>query len=95
MCLLSRLGLSKALEQTPQGRRALSLGLALGVGPGGSGRSPCEDAAEEALLSPDTLLCSSSVAEGGEPLKALDKSDIDKSSGESKTIIKKQKYDYV
>lgn len=84
ICLLSKLGLSKAFEQTPHGNKALSRGLALGVGPGGSGKSPCEEAADDAL-SPETLLCSSSVAEGGEPLSALDSSDIDRSSGESTT----------
>lgn len=79
MCRFSREGLSKALVQTPQGRSALSLGRALGVGPLDSGRSPCELAAE---LSPDNDLPSSS-ADGGEFDSALESSDIDRSSGES------------
>jgi hypothetical protein len=79
MCLLSSEGLSKALLQTPHGSRVLSLGLALGVGTLASGRSPCELAAE---LSPETDLRSSS-ADGGEPLKARESSDIERSRGES------------
>lgn len=79
MCLLSSEGLSKALLQTPQGRSVLSLGLALGVGTVASGKSPCELAAE---LSPETDFLSSS-ADGGDPLKALESRDMDKSSGES------------
>ena len=79
MCLFNSDGLSNALLQTPQGSSVRSLGLALGVGTLVSGRSPCELAAE---LSPETDFRSSS-AEGGDPLKALDSRDIDKSSGES------------
>lgn len=74
------------MEQTPQGKRARSLGLALGVGPVviDSAMSPCEEPPDDdALLSPDTLLCSSSVAEGGELDKARDNSDIERSNGES------------
>lgn len=86
MCLLSNDGRSKALLQTPHGSKALSRGLALGVGTFCSGKSPCELAAE---LSPDSDFLSSSP-EGGEIDKALDNNDIDKSKGESttKTIIK-------
>lgn len=79
MCLLSKEGLSKALLQTPQGRSVLSLGLARGVGTAVSGRSPCELAAE---LSPDTDFLSSS-ADGGDPVKALERRDIERSNGES------------
>ena len=79
MCLLSRDGRSKALLQTLQGRRVLSLGLALGVGPLCSGMSPCELAAE---LSPDTDFPSSS-ADGGDPDSARDSSDMERSNGES------------
>lgn len=89
ICLFSKEGRSNALEQTPQGNRARSRGRARGVGPVvGSGRSPCDDPPEdEALLSPDTLLCSSSAAEGGELDRARESSDIDKSSGESAKYI--------
>ena len=79
ICLFSKDGLSKALLHTLHGKRLLSLGLALGVGPLDSGKSPCELAAE---LSPDTDLPSSS-ADGGDPDSALESNDIDKSSGES------------
>lgn len=79
MCLLSSDGRSNALLQTPQGRRVRSRGLARGVGTLASGKSPWELAAE---LSPDRDFRSSS-ADGGEPLKALDNSDMDKSRGES------------
>lgn len=79
MCRLRSEGRSKALLQTPQGSRVRSLGLALGVGTVCSGMSPCELAAE---LSPDTDLRSSS-ADGGDPVKALDSNDMDRSSGES------------
>lgn len=88
MCLLSKEGLSNALLQTPQGNRARSRGRALGVGPVvmGSGRSPCDEPPEDdALLSPETLLCSSSVAEGGELDRARERSDIERSSGESES----------
>lgn len=81
MCLFNRDGLSNALLQTLQGRRARSLGRALGVGPLGSGKSPCELAAE---LSPDKDFLSSS-ADGGEFDKALDNNDMDRSNGESET----------
>lgn len=79
ICRFKRDGLSKAFVQTLQGNKLLSLGLALGVGTLGSGRSPCELAAE---LSPDTDFPSSSP-DGGELGNALDSNDIDKSSGES------------
>lgn len=81
ICLFNNEGLSNALEQTPQGRRVRSRGLALGVGKPGSGRSPWELAAE---LSPDIDLCSSS-AEGGEPDKARERRDMERSKGESET----------
>lgn len=44
-----------------------------------SGRSPCDDAADE---SPDTDF-RSSCSEGGDPDNALDRRDIERSSGES------------
>lgn len=86
MCRLRRDGLSKALLQTLQGKRVRSRGLALGVGPPLSGKSPWELAAE---LSPETDFPSSS-AEGGDPESALDSSDIDKSNGESRPIKNKR-----
>lgn len=83
MCLFNNEGLSKALLHTPHGKSVLSLGLALGVGVNLlSGRSPCELAAE---LSPDKDFPSSS-ADGGDPCKALDNSDIDRSNGNSSSI---------
>lgn len=79
ICLLSNDGLSKALLHTLQGSKVLSLGLALGVGPPVSGISPCELAAE---LSPEIDFPSSS-ADGGEPDRALESKDIERSKGES------------
>lgn len=85
ICLFKSDGLSNALLQTLQGSRLRSRGLALGVGPLGSGRSPCELAAE---LSPETDFPSSS-AEGGEPDKALESKDIERSKGESAKEVNK------
>lgn len=79
ICRLSREGLSKAFEHTPQGNNVLSRGLALGVGRADSGKSPCELAAE---LSPDIDFLSSSADEG-DAERARDKRDIERSSGES------------
>lgn len=87
MCLFRSDGLSKALLQTLQGNKVLSLGLALGVGAPVSGMSPWELAAE---LSPEIDLPSSS-ADGGDPDKALDSSDIERSNGESSRKKKKGK----
>jgi hypothetical protein len=81
MCLLSREGLSKALPQTSQGRRVLSPlgGRALGeaIGPRLTSSTPDEDSPEEM----DFL--SLSVSPGGEGIRARDRSDMLKSSGES------------
>lgn len=94
MCRFNNDGLSKAFEQTPHGNNARSRGLALGVGPTdvGSVISPCDDAAELAELSPLTLLCSSSVVDGGELDNPRDNNDIDRSRGES-AIKEKQEFD--
>lgn len=96
MCRLSRLGRSKALPHTSQGRRVRSpLGgrgfgelLACRRAEGSSSRSP---AVEDAKDSPDSDFRSSASAPLGgldtldaeQVMNARDKSDIDRSSGES------------
>jgi hypothetical protein len=88
MCRLSRLGRSKALPQTSQGRRFRSFlaGLDFGVDFGTMAESikspvllaPDDDCSD----SPDIDLCSSS--DGGEMgRRTRDNSDNDRSSGES------------
>lgn len=79
MCLFKSEGRSKALLHTPHGSNVRSRGRALGVGTVVSGRSPWDDAAEE---SPETDFLSS-CSEGGEPDKARERSDIERSRGES------------
>lgn len=85
MCLLRREGLSKAFPHTSQGNSVLSRGFLTTAGTLGSvlrfSMSPAEEAAELAELSPETDLCSSVSLAG--VTSTLERSDMDKSRGES------------
>lgn len=90
MCLLSKLGLSKAFPQTSHGSIALSplddriLGPDLGNNMAASSRSPVLLATDEVCDSPDTDLCSSSPLDCGDFGKsARERSESDKSRGDS------------
>lgn len=93
MCRFNRLGRSKALPHTSHGNRARSprVGRAFGEDRGIvielSIRSPALLAADDDVDdSPDTDLCSSSPADVGDMgNKTRDKSDIDRSNGDSGT----------
>lgn len=103
MCRFNRDGLSKAFPQTSHGKSALSPLIGLVFGDlwaliGVSRMSPEELAAEEASESPDIDLCSSSVPLGGDiGSRTLERSDIDKSNGESERGMRQSssvKFDY-
>lgn len=85
ICRFNSEGLSKAFPQTSQGSNALSdlAGLLwiFGVISRSSFDEPADDDVRE---SPDTDLCSSSAPDGGDiGSRTLDRSDVDRSSGES------------
>lgn len=94
MCLLSKLGRSNALPHTSHGNKARSPrdGRDFGderldgiVQSNISGLLPDIDEVDAAEESPEIDLCSSSVPDGGEIGSITrDKSDIDKSRGESR-----------
>lgn len=99
MCRFKRLGRSNALPHTSHGSRARSprVGRALGDARGMvidvSIRSPALLAADDDVDdSPDTDLCSSSPADGGDiGSKTRDSNDIDRSNGDSVCAIVKRK----
>lgn len=87
ICRLSNEGLSKAFPQTSHGNNARSdfAGLLwiLGVISKSSLDEPTDEDVNE---SPDTDLCSSSFPDGGEiGRRTRDRSDVERSSGESIT----------
>lgn len=95
MCRFNKLGRSNALPHTSQGNSARSplVGRAFGDDRGividESNKSPVllaadDDDDEEAEDSPDTDLCSSSPADGGDMgSNTLESNDIDRSNGDS------------
>lgn len=99
MCLLSKLGLSKALPQTSHGNSARSprVGRAFGddrcIGVDDeSCKSPVLLAIDDDVDdSPETDLCSSSVPDGGDiGNRTRDSNAIDRSNGESVNREKKK-----
>lgn len=91
ICLFNNDGLSNAFPHTSQGSNALSdfTGLlwTLGVISKSSFDEPADDT--DVKESPDTDLCSSSFPDGGDIGKRTrDKSEVDRSNGESGKMAK-------